>query len=264
MAFEPPTAQGMPRSASMPTFWQVLCQVPWGDGPSPAWLEPRRATGRAEESRDTRRAWGSLFPAAQGQLPPRPSTAVVPAGTGGHGHPGTAQGWNACPLTSSTWALWNICLCDKGHFLGEPTSHSQVSHLHSPEWLVGTNGKYFSPDVFSKHMPGTGIKDWACYFIFFLACRGCKISGQWLRTRGEYHFLVDAECWAQGIHGDSPSPAHATYPDLMFQSKGKGAYFFLSVNFKEINIEWSDLQPPWKSLSLKPNMWNLAVALFYL
>lgn len=35
----------------------------------------------------------------------------------------------------------------------------------------------------------------------------------------------------------SPSPASAAcHPDLMFQFEGKRAYFFLSVNFKEINI----------------------------
>lgn len=58
---------------------------------------------------------------------------------------------------------------------------------------------------------------------------------------------MDAVCRAWGAAStsmvmvelpDSPSLAHATcHPDLMFQSEGKGACFFLSVNFKEINIE---------------------------
>lgn len=63
----------------------------------------------------------------------------------------------------------------------------------------------------------------------------------------EHHFLLDVACRAQGAAStsmvmaelsDSPSPAHATcHPDLMFQSEGKGADFFLSVHFKEINTE---------------------------
>lgn len=101
MAFQPPPAQGRSSSAHA----QVLCQSPCGDGPSPAWLEPSRAPGRAGTPGEP---GGSLFPPAKesshhhGQARQRclqgeegtDSLAQLRAGT-------------ACPCSSS----WNTCLC---------------------------------------------------------------------------------------------------------------------------------------------------------
>lgn len=60
----------------------------------------------------------------------------------------------------------------------------------------------------------------------------------WSQGRCQYFdrdYLSSEELWTRP--DPPPSPANTTCdPDLMFWFEGERAYFFLSVNFKEINI----------------------------
>lgn len=154
MAFEPPPVQGRLSSAS-PCFGRVCASFPMEMvHHQPDWSQ----TGPQEEQR---KAGTPREPEGLSSLHPKGIMAE-------HGSGGCRESRDQTQLraedmlppftSSSSWALGNIWLCDKGCFLGEPLSHSQVSHLHSLG-LLETNGKYFSPDVFSNHIPGTSRKD---------------------------------------------------------------------------------------------------------
>lgn len=164
-----------------------------------------------------------------------------------------------CPFPASSFSdHWNIWKCNKCCFKGDPLSHSQISNpWRGCSGFLETNGEFFFLLLFltftcrevtgkTEHISAT--------FFFKIKIKILPVRGRWLSTWRNTVFQpppcsalepssVPVLCWwLRELHEAAdtarpPSPASTTCdPDLMFQLKGGKAYFFLSVNFKEINI----------------------------